>query len=340
MKCAWLENMLSIETDGWTRPCCLETNRGARISNITDGINVAFFHPKLLKLKENLSTGYSAETRPFCKRCEDVEIKGQPSLRQLTDVVSETRELKVIQFKMSNKCQLTCAHCGPERSSGWAKLLNIKPHVQNSFEVTEGFIEELKELLPQLTTLKFTGGEPFLDPNHWKILEALKSCDRSSCELEYITNGLIVPRYDLWDGWKNIKCSISVDGFEETYEWFRRGASWSELISCVDILAKHSEVSINYAMTPYTVSDYHKSKDFWKYPHSAFPIVYPSHVNLLNFPKRAVQQVPGYSTIPFYDLCSDAGSVMPFKLWAQEWDKTWNTPGWADRLFPWFENAI
>jgi MoaA/NifB/PqqE/SkfB family radical SAM enzyme len=122
-------------------------------------------------------------------------------MRTETRLNHPTRELKILQFKMSNKCQLTCAHCGPDRSSGWAKLLNISPHVINAFEVTDIFLEELVKILPQLEVIKFTGGEPFLDPNHWKILEHLQSYDRSHCTLQYITNGISPARGELWHGW-------------------------------------------------------------------------------------------------------------------------------------------
>ena len=174
MKCAWIENMMSIETDGWTRPCCLETSNSARVSPIQDGILNAFNHPRLLDLRDNLKNGYSEQTRHACNRCEQLESRGQPSMRTETYFSSATRELKILQFKMSNKCQLACAHCGPDRSSTWRKLLDIQPRVLDAFEVTDKFLEELVEILPNLEVLKFTGGEPFLDPNHWKILDHLK----------------------------------------------------------------------------------------------------------------------------------------------------------------------
>lgn len=150
-KCAWVENIVSIETDGWTRPCCGETSDAARISPIYLGIKTAFNHSKLLTLRENLnSTGYTKDTEYACYRCRQVEDAGQESLRNGTKFISEQREIRAIQFKMSNKCQLTCAHCGPNQSSGWRKLLDISPHVINSFEVTDEFLAELVELLPNL----------------------------------------------------------------------------------------------------------------------------------------------------------------------------------------------
>jgi hypothetical protein len=183
LKCGWINNMMSIETDGWTRPCCLEVGKSARISNISDGITAAFNHHKLIQLQSDLNDGYSPKTRQYCYRCEKLESRNQLSMRVTTPIVPGERQLKTLQFKMSNRCQLACAHCGPDKSSTWAKLNNINPHVIESFTVTDSFLNELKELIPQLDVLKFSGGEPFLDPQHWKILDFLKTCDKSHCRL-------------------------------------------------------------------------------------------------------------------------------------------------------------
>jgi organic radical activating enzyme len=337
MKCAWIENMMSIETDGWTRPCCLETSDLAKIISIDDGINNAFNHHRLLDLRNNLIDGYSEKTRNYCGRCEQLEVHNQPSMRTSTKFISNTRELKVLQFKMSNKCQLACAHCGPDRSSTWAKVLNITPHVKVSFEITDKFVEELIELLPNITVLKFSGGEPFLDPDHWKLLDRLKHVDRSHCEIQYITNGLIKPRIDLWEGWREIKCSVSVDGFEDTYEWFRRGASWTELLNNITVLKQYTNLSINFAITPFTFQNYHTANEYWSknYSFSSFPIVYPDHCNMLKFPQRIIEYTDNWKSIPFSTGANSDAFLSIFRTWAIKSDNRWNTVGLSQKLFSW-----
>ena len=339
MKCAWLENMISIETDGWTRPCCLETSNNARVALISQGILNSFNHEKLLSLRDDLKEGFSEKTRHACYRCEHLEVNNQQSMRMTTPLLSKNRELKAIQFKMSNKCQLTCAHCGPTHSSGWAKILNITPHVKTSFTLTDQFLSELAELLPQLEVIKFTGGEPFLDPTHWKILDFLSSYKRDHCELQYITNGISPFRKELWAGWKDVKCSISVDGFEEKYEWFRRGSNWQQLLDNINQLEKSSVVSINYAVTPFTVSDFLKAKEFWSktYTFGYFPIVYPDHCNMLKFPKSYIEQLENYKQIPYTDSCSDTLDIDFFRKWARNSDIQWGTLGHAENLFWWMK---
>jgi hypothetical protein len=332
--CAWVNNMVSIETDGWSRPCCGETGVAARISEVKHGIKTAFNHPRLLELRKNLNTtGFTNNTDYACYRCSKVESMGQQSLRMDTKALSEHREIKAIQFKMSNKCQLTCAHCGPDRSSGWRKYLGISPHVMNSFEVTDEFLAELVELLPGLDHIKFTGGEPFLDPAHYKILERLAEHDRSHCKLVYITNGLIKPRLDLWQGWKNIECSISIEGHEETYEWFRRGAAWSEINDCVPFFKQHTTASISYSITPWTIADFIKCKNYWELPIYPFAVIHPTMSSVYDIPRHIAQKY--WQGMPFADLANGMGGMRLYKEYARNWDASWNTAGWSDKLYPW-----
>ena len=335
MKCAWLENYLVVETDGWTRPCCAEPSKEARISHISNGIQSSWNNSKLLQLRNDLSNGYSDQTQPFCRRCEILENNNQSSMRTNTKFITQDRTLKTIQFKMSNKCQLTCAHCGPELSTGWKKFLNITPIASDSFKLTEEFLIELGELLPQLTCLKFTGGEPFLDPNHWKILEYLKQFDRKHCTLNYITNGISPFKSDLWEGWKSVDCTVSVDGFEESYEWFRRGSTWTELINGVSNLKEVSDVRINFAMTPYTMQDYYTAKNYWG-DIDTYLVVYPIHASLFKFPRQIIEQLEDYQNIPHVNA-ANGDNLDFYKNWAKMWDTKWNTIGWSNKLFWWMK---
>lgn len=338
MKCGWIENRLSIETDGYTRPCCLETNETAKISKIENGILNSFNHKKLLLLRQNLDNGFNSLTNLFCYRCEQLESKNQSSLRTSTPLLSENRELKYIQFKFSNQCQLACAHCGSDRSSTWAKINNINPHVKKSFSLTEKFITELKELLPSIKVLKFSGGEPFLQPEHWKLLELLSDCNTKHCELHYITNGLVKPKIGLWKNWGEVKCSVSVDGYEKSYEWFRRGSNWVELLSNINYLTKYSSISINFSLTPYTFYDFFRAKEHWEknFSFEYYPIVYPEHCSFFKFPKKLILE-----HIPYRESASNTDMYIDFYInWAKNSDKYWNTVGQSEKLFQWMHKSF
>jgi len=336
MKCAWIENFIVVEIDGYTRPCCLEPSKEARLANINDGILNAWNDKKLIKLRQELAeNGFNENTRPYCRRCEIVENLNQPSVRTNTKFYSEDRELKVLQFKMSNRCQLACAHCHPSISTGWAKLLEIKPLVVEGLQVTDTFLKELTDILPQLSCIKFTGGEPFLDPGHWKILEHLHRYDRSHCDLEYITNGITSFKPHLWEGWKTVKCGISVDGYQDTYEWFRRGSTWREICAGVENIKQFADVSMLYAITPFTFHDYHKAKVFWGNL-NPIRVVFPKYASMIDFPMEIASQVESYKTIPYVSF-AQGDNIDIYRDFANWWDTKWNTDGWATKLFWWLK---
>lgn len=334
IRCSWIENRISIEPDGYTRPCCGETLETARIANISEGITNAFNHNKLLQLRENLNTtGYSEQTDFACNRCSNLEKLNKRSLRINSEFLSDKRELKGIQFKLSNKCQLACAHCGPNLSTEWAKILNIKPHV-TSVEIDDKLIHELQNLLPNLVEIKFTGGEPFLDPSHYKILESLKSIKKDHCNLIYVTNGLIKPRHELWQGFKSVRLTVSVDGYKDTYNWFRRNANWDDLCTSIDYLSKYTKIDLAFSVTPWTVNDYTSVKNHFSDMHvTPINIVVPKRSSLLNFPKNIAKK---YFNDPYYiNMTSENGNLTYYKEFAKYWDTTFNTIGWANKLFPW-----
>ena len=38
MRCGWADNILVVETDGYTRPCCAEPRESARLERIQNGM--------------------------------------------------------------------------------------------------------------------------------------------------------------------------------------------------------------------------------------------------------------------------------------------------------------
>lgn len=333
--CPWLNNYVVVETDGYTRPCCIAVNDSTRIANIKDGIKNAFNDSKLAQLRNELEANdFSPFTSKYCNKCKLVEETGNRSVRQITSFISNKVEIKAIQFKMSNQCQLVCAHCNPILSSSWAKFEGIKPSINGNFKLTTEFLEELEELLPQLELIKFTGGEPFLNQEHWKLLEYFQNNPNiKNCKLEYITNGLITPKYNLWNGWKSVTVSVSVDGYGPYYEWFRRKAKWDNLVNKINDLYNATDLYIIYSMTPYTISSYKKTKEFFNnIPIYATAVVNPPYASLKNFPKALLEE---YHDVPYSTFTSENEDLNMYIQWAKNWDIRWNTIGQAETLFPW-----
>ena len=100
---------------------------------------------------------------------------------------------KKIEIAFSRTCQLACAYCGPSFSSTWANDIskngsyNLKSNTRFNKDIkdklipdsTNQYIDEFfkwwKDLKHDLQVLRFTGGEPLLQPRFWEFLDLLDS---------------------------------------------------------------------------------------------------------------------------------------------------------------------
>ena len=334
-KCVYPQNILIIGNDGYTDTCPLET-ANLRLEDVNNGIANAWASPKYDDFRNNLDE-YLTNKEKICWQCNMLEKNGGISLRTETPLLSEKPELRAIQFKLSNRCQLVCAHCGPNLSSSWGKFVGQKNYIKQ-FELKDEVIDELKKLVPTMKFIRFTGGEPWMDPMHWKILKELKDVDKKNCELHYITNGLSTIREDLWQGWKQVQVMLSVDGFEKSYEWFRRKSSWEDLVIGYKNLKQipNVRIKINYSLTPWTINYLQDAKDYFNEPMTVVPIMSPWHCSLGSL---TLQEYSNLGLTNFGEYAKIIGSnpkgAQYLKTWANSWDMRWNTPGFAEEVHPW-----
>lgn len=81
--------------------------------------------------------------------------------------------------------------------------------------------------------IEFAGGEPLLDPIHYRILSNIKHPEQVT--LKYSTNLSKLKLNDehdvteLWKNFKDVKITISIDGDEELNTTIRRGSDWNTL---------------------------------------------------------------------------------------------------------------
>jgi len=334
-KCVYPNNILIVSNNGDTISCPLESGN-KKIANIHDGLLNSWNNKGYETFRNNLNE-YLQDKSRVCWQCNKLEKNGANSLRKEFPLLSDQPSLKGIQFKLSNKCQLTCAHCGPLLSSSWAKFLGKSNIIQN-FEMPDKVIDELSTLLPSLNFIRFTGGEPFVDPTHWKILERLENSKKGNCELHYITNGLGKVKTELWQSWPKVQIMLSVDGFKESYEWFRRGASWDKLIKNYELFKSlpNVKIKINFSVTPWTINYLADCKEYFQEDFITVPVMDPSHASLSSFThdeytRLGLTKYEKYSNI----VGSNPKSTTYLKHWALQWDKRWNTIGQAEKIHPW-----
>lgn len=339
MKCIYPNNILIIGNDGNTISCPLERGNVV-LGNINEGI-MNVWNNNAHEIFRNNVESYLKDPQKICWQCSLIEKNGGVSLRTETPLLSDSTELQAIQFKLSNRCQLVCAHCGPLLSSSWGKFVGKADYVQQ-FELTDKILDEICEIVPTLKYIRFTGGEPWMDPTHWKILERLSKIDTKGCELHYITNGLVnKSKIKFWENWKHISIRLSVDGYGDVYNWFRRKADWKDLVSSYEFLTEmnNTNIIINYSLTPWTVDTIDKTRNFFNNQLDIVPIMDPSHASVSSISKEDYQML-GLSHYQTYEkiIGSNPRPMSYLKSWAESWDKRWNTVGQAEELFKWLKH--
>ncbi len=139
----------------------------------------------------------------------------------------------VMQFELSNICNLECTMCTGEFSSSIRKnreKLSPKPSIYNN-----EFIEQLREFIPHLSYAKFYGGEPFLVDEYYKIWDLIAELN-PNIKVEIQTNATIMNNRvsRILD---QLKCNIniSVDSLQkEVYESIRVNANFENVMKNIE----------------------------------------------------------------------------------------------------------
>ena len=190
-----------------------------------------------------------------CKVCYKLEAAGRVSDRQRhgwsRPLLTDGPEIKFVDFKLGNKCNLRCKMCWPHNSSelmkewhdlGW---MGDDPMAGGREEFYDGYMQEdfawptrpenidkLMKVTHLLEHMKFTGGEPMLNPQLFQILQhCVDEGTAGGITLRVVTNCTkIHPRFlDLAKEFKSLALFLSIDGVGRTYEYIRYPANWNDV---------------------------------------------------------------------------------------------------------------
>lgn len=252
--CALPFTHMAIEANGDIRPCCMGDEFDLNITGKT--IQQVYNDPIRLQFVDSFKRN---EQHPLCNACwKDPEIRTTFSTAPVAidatiQAMSGTlpnHELKWLEIKPGNRCNLKCRICGVHNSSSWAKdaaALNNpdkKFKDSNAYKYTQScdwiddvnFWNDINEL-ESIEYIHFMGGEPFMVPEHFQLLERLvkdRNIDTSKIIIGYNTNGTYFPseeNFKLYNNFKNIHFAISIDDIGERFNYQRKLADWGEIKS-------------------------------------------------------------------------------------------------------------
>ena len=177
-------------------------------------------------------------------------------------------ELPTMEIKINNLCNLKCRMCNPLDSTQWKDWNSIVEHYKKEdnylvkavedlgltkapyvglFDDKKEWWDSLRKLLPHFKRVEFAGGEPLMDPMHYKILDLLSE-NGKNIEIKYATNGTVLGikgRWikDYWPKFKSVAVNVSIDGIDEVYEYVRSNGKFQDVVDNVRIMKNIPTVS-------------------------------------------------------------------------------------------------
>ena len=204
-----------------------------------------------------------------CEGCYKVEQVGGKSKRIMEttrglDFDALTKEdgsikvdLRHIELRLGNYCNLKCRTCNADSSTSWIKdyyklkdTVNlasgydwIKNNPDFSFDWVddENFYNSLIEAAPNLEQIHISGGEPFLVPMHFKLLERLVNDGKTDIAIHYHTNlnykfDKIKHALDLLTNFREVHISFSIDDVGERNTYIRSLSDWNLMLNNLNLI--------------------------------------------------------------------------------------------------------
>jgi sulfatase maturation enzyme AslB (radical SAM superfamily) len=225
-------------------------------------------------------------------------------------------EIPTMEIKINNLCNLKCRMCNPMDSTSWNDWQEVEEHytkednflVQkivdlnlknkpflDSFVDTDNWWNSFEKLLPYFRRVEFAGGEPLMDPTHYKILDMLAP-HGDNIEIKYATNLTMLGKsnrtvWQYWPKFKSVAVNVSIDGIGASYEYVRGNASWAELINNIKQIQTIPNISRIVGAVAVQVSNVMILDKMIEYFLNDLGIVF--YTNMVNYPTvLSVQAMP------------------------------------------------
>lgn len=147
---------------------------------------------------------------------------------------------KVMEFELTNECNLECIMCNGMFSSSIRKNREKLSPIVSPY--TDAFVEELEEFIPYLTDAKFLGGEPFMIEIYLKIWERIVRLN-PSIRVHITTNGTFLNARikKLLEGLK-AGIIVSIDSVvPETYRTIRVGGNYDKVMENLEYFREYTK---------------------------------------------------------------------------------------------------
>jgi len=147
---------------------------------------------------------------------------------------------RVMEFELSNTCNLECVMCNGYFSSSIRKNRENLPPIASPYNAK--FVDELDEFIPHLTDAKFLGGEPFMIDIYLLIWERILKIN-PNIRIHITTNGTFLNNRikDLLEGLK-AGIILSIDSInKDTYPKIRVNGSYDKVMENLEYFRNYTQ---------------------------------------------------------------------------------------------------
>ena len=192
-------------------------------------LNEIWFGEFFQQLRKNIQDRNLQNGCTVCKKRIQDQVYPQV-LARAYDIEHEiTPYPQIMEFELSNLCNLACIMCKGSLSSKIRKDREQLEPLKSPYD--DKFIEQLKEFLPHLKEARFNGGEPFLQQMCWKAWDAIAEINPKIL-ITVATNGtLLTDKMKATMEKCRFRINVSLDSLDpKTYETIRVGSTFSTVI--------------------------------------------------------------------------------------------------------------
>jgi MoaA/NifB/PqqE/SkfB family radical SAM enzyme len=303
---------MNLNPDGRVTLCCqshhpIYDDEGKPLNAQTHSLREIWNSSGMKDIRRRMAAG---DRLPHCDVCFNNEKFGRRSYRtnsnerwldghakgaSLKDAIGRSEDGTAphapmyFDLRIGNICNLKCTACKPlyssqiERDPVHAKWVTDAPYVRlgNRFGATsewfdaDALLAEISALSDDVCLIQLAGGEPTINKTQIAFLKHLCAIGRApEIDLCVVTNLSNVRSevYHLFAQFKSLHVDISIDGFQDTYEYVRFPAKWASLVknvarlreSCPDvrIFANCVLQAVN-ALNVVNLFDWADSENIW-----------------------------------------------------------------------------
>lgn len=239
--CNAVDTGLFVSVNGGVGLCC--SGDGVFGSLTRQPINEIFEKENFIKLQQDLKAGIANE---YCKGCYKIEEtapgSSQWSAFRQQFKRPEKRQLRLIDIRWSNVCNLTCRYCNTHDSSEWRKIRGLPIESVNRY-YTESLFELVEKNLDTIEVVYLLGGEPLLQKHNIRLLDMLPK----HVKIDVLTNASVDLTknkvYEKLTQFKKTYWNLSFDNVADRFEYVRAGSDWNLLCENIQILKQDFTVN-------------------------------------------------------------------------------------------------